>query len=100
MKIMKKKTPIWLSNPLYCVQIVELANGKYNVHLTVGSNRAGGGYNYEMNLPMVYKEMMKKWNAAGVVVTKKYIRAMEGLTFKTEAEAIAAAVRLEAAVIG
>jgi len=89
-----------LSNPLYNIQINQLANGKYNVHLTVGSNRKGGGYNYEMNLPMVYKEMLKKWNAAGVVVTKKYIRANEGLTFNTEDKAIAAAVRLEAAVIG
>jgi len=96
---MKNKTPLWLSNPLYCVQIVELDNGKYNVHLTVGSNRKGGGYNREMNLPLTYKEMLKKWEAAGVVVTKKYIRIPEGLTFNTENEALEAGARLEAAMI-
>ena len=95
---MKNKTSVWLSNPLYCLQIVELANGKYNVHLTVGSNRKGGGYNYEMNLPLIYKEMMKKWETAGLVITKKYIRLPEGLTFNNESEALDAAIKLEASL--
>ena len=93
---MISKVPIWLSNPLYCVQIVKLKNNKYNVHVTVGSNRAEGGYNYEMNLPTTYKEMLKKWEAAGLIVTKKYIRAMEGLTFSSEEKALEVATQLEA----
>ena len=96
---MIEKTPIWLSNPLYCVQIVKQKLSKYNVHITVGSNRKGGGYNYEMNLPLVYKEMMKKWNESGIVVTKKYLRSPLGLTFNSESQALRVAAQLERALI-
>ena len=89
-----KAVPFTLSNPLYNLQIVPQPNGRTNVHIVVGSNRNGGGYNYEMNLPVIYKEMLRKWEAAGVVVTKKYIRSNEGLTFNSEDEALEVGIRM------
>lgn len=65
----------------YCVQAYMEDNGKVNVHATVGSTRKTGGYNWEMNLPKTYKEMVSKWISNGLEVTKKYLRLPEGLTF-------------------
>ena len=65
----------------YCVQAYMVDNGKVNVHATVGSTRKKGGYNWEMNLPKTYKEMVSKWVSNGLKVTNKYLRLPEGLTF-------------------
>jgi|TARA_R110001606_G_scaffold302619_1_gene450061 hypothetical protein len=81
MIINKKQFPH--KNPLYNLQVLEHSNGKYEAHIVVGSNRNGGGYNFDMNLPKVYNEMMSKWAKAGVKVNKCYIRHPKGLTFNT-----------------
>ena len=89
-----------LTNRLYNAQLVEQKNGRWNAHMVVGSNRPLGGYNYEMNLLETYKEMVNKWKAAGVVVTTKYLRHPNGLTFKTQEEAFNALVEMEAKLVG
>jgi hypothetical protein len=78
-----EKLNLQLENPLYNLQVLEHSNGKYEAHVVVGSNREGGGYNYHMNLPMVYKEMLNKWLKAGLKVNKCYIRHPKGLAFNT-----------------
>ena len=66
---------------MYCVQAYQNDKGRVNVHATVGSTRGKGGYNYEMNLPATYKEIVPQWKASNLKVTKKYLRLSEGLTF-------------------
>ena len=91
-----QKESFQLENPSMNLQVLEHSNGKYEAHVVVGSNREGGGYNYHMNLPMVYKEMLNKWLKAGLKVNKCYIRHPKGLTFNTLDEALTIGVELEA----
>ena len=53
---------------MYCVQAYQNDKGRVNVHATVGSTRAKGGYNYEMNLPVTYKEIVPQWEASNLKV--------------------------------
>ena len=71
---------------------------RYNVHGTIGSTRKKGGYNYDMNLPVVYKEILSQLEAAGLVVTKKYFRLKEGLTFSSKLDARKALRKLISAI--
>ena len=91
-----QKESFQLENPSMNLQVLEHSNGKYEAHVVVGSNREGGGYNYHMNLPMVYKEMLNKWLKAGLKVNKCYIRHPKGLTFNTLDEALTIGAELEA----
>ena len=65
---------------VYCVQSYE-KNGRVNVHATIGSTRKKGGYNYEMDLRKTYREILPQLESEGLVVTKKYVRLAEGLSF-------------------
>ena len=71
---------------------------RYNVHGTIGSTRKKGGYNYDMNLLEVYKEILPQLEAAGLVVTKKYFRLKEGLTFSSLSDAKRALRKLISAI--
>ncbi len=72
--------------------------GRYNVHGTIGSTRKKGGYNYDMNLSVVYKEILPQLEAVGLVVTKKYFRLKEGLTFSSKSDARKALRKLISAI--
>ena len=65
----------------YCVQSYFNQNGTMNVHATIGSTRKKGGYNYEMDLRKTYSEILPQLESDGLVVTKKYVRLTEGLSF-------------------
>ena len=65
----------------YCVQSYFNQNGTMNVHATIGSTRKKGGYNYEMDLRKTYREILPQLESEGLVVTKKYVRLAEGLSF-------------------
>ena len=65
----------------YCVQSYFNQNGTMNVHATIGSTRKKGGYNYEMDLRKTYSEILPHLESEGLVVTKKYVRLTEGLSF-------------------
>ena len=65
----------------YCVQSYFNQNGTMNVHATIGSTRKKGGYNYEMDLRKTYREILPQLESEGLVVTKKYVRLTEGLSF-------------------
>ena len=65
----------------YCVQSYFNQNGTMNVHATIGSTRKKGGYNYEMDLRKTYSEILPQLESEGLVVTKKYVRLAEGLSF-------------------
>ena len=65
----------------YCVQSYLNKNGRMNVHATIGSTRKKGGYNYEMDLRKTYSEILPQLESEGLVVTKKYVRLAEGLSF-------------------
>ena len=80
---------------MYCVQSYMNRQGRINVHATVGSTRIGGGYNREMNLPNIYKEIISQWESNNLKVTKKYIRLSEALTFTNKSEAKKAIEKLE-----
>ena len=80
---------------MYCAQSYLNDKGRINVHATVGSTRAKGGYNFEMNLPEVYKEIVPQWETNDLKVCKKYIRLAEALTFKNILEAQKAISKLE-----
>ena len=67
---------------VYCVQSYENEKtGRVNVHATIGSTRKKGGYNYEMDLRKTYREILPQLESEGLVVTKKYVRLAEGLSF-------------------
>ena len=80
---------------MYSVQSYLNGKGRINVHATVGSTRTKGGYNFEMNLPEVYKEIVPQWKSNNLKVTKKYLRLSEALTFKNKSEAQKAISKLE-----
>ena len=67
----------------YCVQSYPYRNnrGRMNLHVTIGSTRKKGGYNYEMDLRKTYREILPQLESEGLVVTKKYVRLAEGLSF-------------------
>ena len=66
---------------VYCVQSYDEKSGRVNVHATIGSTRKKGGYNYEMDLRKTYREILPQLESEGLVVTKKYVRLTEGLSF-------------------
>ena len=83
----------------YCVQSYTNGQGRINVHATVGSTRAKGGYNREMDLLNVYKEMVSQWKSYDLKVTKKYIRLSKALTFGTKSESRKAIKEFESKLI-
>ena len=70
---------------VYCVQSYPYRNKRgtirMNLHVTIGSTRKKGGYNYEMDLRKTYREILPQLESEGLVVTKKYVRLAEGLSF-------------------
>ncbi len=65
----------------YCVQSYLDKSGRMNVHATIGSTRKKGGYNYEMDLRKTYSEILPQLESEGLIVTKKYVRLVDGLSF-------------------